>query len=258
MKIGILYIALGKYTVLWKDFYLSSEKYFMESEDKEYFVFTDDPGLYANDKSNVNIIQQHDMGWPYNTLLRFQMFQKHRQQYEHTDYLFFFNANLEFIKPINKEFLLDNANLLCVRHPGFRNVKNVNYFPYCRQKKSTAYIPYNEGKDYVQGALNGGKTEAFLTLIETLALNVKEDLNNKIIAEVHDESHLNKYILNRNDVKILGAEYVYPEGWELEEEPQIISREKSKYFDVTKSKRMSLFERYLQIKNKIMLLRYGR
>lgn len=258
MKIGILYIALGKYSVLWKDFYLSAEKYFMMAEEKEYFVFTDEKELYASDKLNVNIVYQSDMGWPNNTLLRFQMFYSHKQLYEHTDYLYFFNANLKFIKPIDKEFILNKENLLCARHPGFRNTKNMNYFPYCRQKKSTAYIPYGEGKDYVQGALNGGKTKAFLELIDTLDRNVKKDLDNKIIAEVHDESHLNKYILYRTDVKILGAEYVYPEGWRLEEEPQIISREKSKYFDTVKSKKMSIFERYLQIKNKIMLLKYGR
>lgn len=257
MKIGILYIALGKYTVFWKDFYLSAEKYFMVSEEKEYFIFTDAKEIYASDQKNVNLIYWDNLGWPKNTLLRFEMFNSKKELYCNTDYLYFFNANLKFIKPIGREFLLENDNLLCVRHPGFINVKNASYYPYCRQKKSTAYIPYSEGRVYVQGALNGGKTKEFLEMAATLERNVRVDFEKGIIAEVHDESHLNKYILNRNDIKILAPEYVYPEGWSLEGKPQIISREKSKYFDVIKSKRKGMFERYLQIKNKIMLLKYG-
>lgn len=41
MKIAILYICTGKYNVFFRDFYSSSEKYFLPNCEKTYFVFSD-------------------------------------------------------------------------------------------------------------------------------------------------------------------------------------------------------------------------
>lgn len=253
MKIGVLYIAIGKYKVFWKDFFLSSESLFIKEIDKHYFVFTDSEELYAMENEKVFIVKQKDLGWPKNTLLRFAMFDSIRNQLSKFDYLFFFNANLVILKEITTDFLPKDENLLVALHPSYYLEKEVDRYPYCRNPKSKAYIAYGKGRYYAQGALNGGKTEAFLKLIEKLKMATEEDLKRGIIADVHDESHLNHYILNRDDVKIVGPQYIYPEGWILNEEPIILSRDKEKYFNVDELKKGKMgyvikrFKRYVKI-----------
>lgn len=41
-KVAILYIALGRYTVFWDEFYESAEKHLLNA-DKHYFIWTDKP-----------------------------------------------------------------------------------------------------------------------------------------------------------------------------------------------------------------------
>ena len=109
MRIGILYICTGKYDIFWKDFYLSAERYFMQDQSFiiEYYVFTDSPKLYDEENNkHIHRIKQKNLGWPDNTLKRFHIFLRIKEQLEReTDYLFFFNANLLFTSPIGKEIL---------------------------------------------------------------------------------------------------------------------------------------------------------
>lgn len=231
-KIGILYICTGKYNVFWKDFYQSCEKYFLLNNNKEYFVFTDSEEIYGEyENPKIHKIYQQSLGWPDNTLMRFKMFYGQKEKLSEFDYLFFFNANLLFTKPIDEEFLPVNENLLVVKHPGYYKA-DIYDVPYSRDKSSLAYIPIGEGQIYVQGALNGGKSGEFLKLIETLHFNILKDKENGIVAIWHDESHLNRYIYGRNDLKILGPEYVNQEGKNYGVSPMIISRNKNQYADV--------------------------
>lgn len=94
MKIAILYICTGKYNVFWKGFFESSEKKFLQKSQKEYFVFTDDEHLFGADQSNVHIIPHKYMGWPYDTLMRFEVFSSIEKELVGFDYIFFFNANM--------------------------------------------------------------------------------------------------------------------------------------------------------------------
>lgn len=228
-KLGILYICTGKYDIFWEGFYKSCEKYFLPGCEKYYYVFTDAKEIYAEgENSRITKVYQENLGWPYNTLKRFSMFKSIEDKLVGYDYLFFMNANIQFIKEITEDFLPINENLLVVQHPAFYN-KSADEYCYDRNEKGLAYIPFGQGKYYVQGALNGGKVNEFLKLITELDNNVEEDLKNDIIALWHDESHLNRYILNRNDIKVLGPEYVYPEDWDLPFEPVIITRDKKRF-----------------------------
>lgn len=235
-KIGILYICTGKYDVFWKEFYENMEKYFLHNSEKHYFVFTDAEYLYGEECNRIHKIYQECMGWPYDTLMRFDLFTKVEAEIKEYDYIFFMNANMLCMKEITEdEFLPVEENLLVARHPGC-----IHYpkwlFPYERNKKSTAYIPYGQGKYYYMGGLNGGKAQAYLELIHSLKQAIQEDLARGVIAKWHDESQLNKYMLNRNDAKILLPEYAYPEGWNLPYEAKIIIRDKDKYMNTSSMK----------------------
>jgi len=228
MKIAILYIAIGKYDIFWKDFYLSAEKYFLCKHDKDYFVFTDAEEIFAETNCSVTKIKQKNWGWPGNTLYRFKMFNLIKDKLENYDYIFFFNANILFIKNIGDEFLPNNE-LLVVQHPGYYNVKSAKY-PYEKNRKSNAYIGKNEGEVYVQGCLEGGSKKEFIKMISELAMKIDDDQRNGIIAKWHDESHLNKYICSHK-YKLLDPGYAYPDGMDIPFEKNILTRDKSKYAD---------------------------
>lgn len=219
MRIGILYICTGRYSIFWKKFYQSVERYLMQGYPciREYYVFTDATSLYGEkENKHIHRIHQENLGWPRNTLMRYQMFWGIREQLEReTDYLYFFNSNMQFRVPVGKEFLpedLSNGLVGCI-HPGYYDKTNLE-FPYDRNLVSTACILEGEGSFYYAGGLNGGRTEAFLKMSETILINIHEDDKKGVIALWHDESHINRYFLN-NPPKRLSPAYCYPEGYEL-------------------------------------------
>ena len=243
-NVGILFICTGKYDIFWKDFYLSCEKYFLKDCKKKYYVFTDSPKLYGEDiNKNIIKIYQENLGWPGNTLMRFHIFAKVEKEIAQNDYLYFFNANCEFKKEIKSDLFLPlEENLLFVQHPGYYKVSKL-FFPYDRNKKSTAYIPFGKGNIYICGGINGGKSYAFINLINKLAQSIDVDTKNGVIAKWHDESQINKYIIGRDDFKILPPSFCYPEGSNIKLEPMIVVRNKEKYFNVDNLKKKSFYAR---------------
>ena len=231
MKIALLFICTGKYSIFWKDFYTSAEQYFVPDAAKEYFVFTDNTELPFKDAANVHVHHQEKLGWPYDTLMRFSIFSRVEKELAAFDYIFFFNANTEFIKPITAAEILPGDTedgLTVVLHPGYYN-KPLKAFPYEKtQKKSTAYMPSKERHQYFQGCLNGGTGKAYLQLIKQLTENTQKDLDNGIIAKWHDESQLNKYVANKRP-KVLNPGYAYPEGWDMPFERSILMRDKGRF-----------------------------
>lgn len=242
-KIGILYICTGEYTVFWPEFYLSSEQYFLKNSEVHYFVFTDSETIaFQSENSRIHVIHQEAYGWPFSTLLRFSVFLGAREQLEPLDYVFFFNANAQFISPIQEEkFLPDETKgekLLVVQHPGFYN-KKMYEFTYDRNPRCSAYIPFWQGHIYICGGINGGKTHDFLKMCECLSGLINQDLKQDIIPAWHDESHINKYILGRKDVKVLSPAYCYPEDWDIPYDGRILIRNKKKYINISQIRKDS-------------------
>ena len=237
-KIGILYIALGKYIQFWSEFYNSFQNNFLPGSNKEYFVFTDDKELMEQHPNNVHVIKQKDLGWPGDTLYRFDMFLKVEEELKTFDYVFFMNANLKCEKTITEEeFLPRDDQLVVVRHPGFWGLPSYR-FAYERNNQSQAYIPYYslKGTGYFAGGLNGGGAQAYLQMIRTLAKRIQIDDANGVLVIWHDESHLNWYIAHQKDYKILSPSYCYPEGWDIPFEIKILVLDKEKYIPLSTSK----------------------
>lgn len=222
MKIGILYLCTGRYTVFFNRFYSSCENKFLPDSVKNYLVFTDNPKQIKIRKKNIRIFSQQFLGWPDDTLHRFHIFSKIEDLLEEMDYLFFFNANILFRKIIGHEILpTKNDNwLVGVQHPGFFN-KNPMDFTYERNPVSSACIEMGKGNIYYAGGLNGGRTQEFLHLIHTLKNNIQTDHDNGQLAIWHDESHLNKYFID-HPPRTLDPGYLYPEGSKIPFEKRII------------------------------------
>ena len=234
MKVAILYICTGKYNQFFDGFYESAEKFFLKGKaSKEYFVWTDDMMLSKRD--NVHLLERQCQGFPRDSLLRFEIFVSIKERLKEFDYTFFFNANSIFVKETNEEFLPQGDDDFVAGSWKMR-LSHPMFYPYERNKKSTAYIPPGDKPyKYYGGFFNGGKASAFVEMAETLAKNTRIDLKNGIIACVHDESHLNSYLHKNRKCTPLPKEYIIPEEWLKENEaPFVILRDKvriDKYFD---------------------------
>lgn len=154
------------------------------------------------------------------------MFYEIKDQLTKFDYVFFLNANMKCVAVIDETILPKKEDLIAVVHPGFHNQSREN-FTYEENPKSLAYVERNRGKYYFMGGFNGGRSRAYIKLIEALAYRIEKDLKKGIIAVWHDESHLNRYLLHRL-VKKLSPAYGYPEGLALPFEKKILILNKNK------------------------------
>lgn len=231
-SIAILYICTGVYKKFWSGFFESFEQNFLPDTRKEYYVFTDSNKLEYQDSGRVRIYKRKPQGWPFDTLFRFNMFWETKKDWEHCDYAVFINSNFRCVtKVLEEEFLPDTEQLVVASHAasfGWEPDK----MDYCRDSRSLAYIPYGQGQYYIMGGLNGGKTAAYLEMINTLKDNIADDYKRGVIAVRHDESHINHYILGRTDYKLLPPSFGYPEERIFPYEPRMLILDKSKYFDV--------------------------
>lgn len=227
MKIAILYICTGKYNQFFEGFYQSSENYFLAGKaDKHYFVWTDDDSL-GKGKSNVYIYHKECAGFPADSLFRFEYFLQAEKELESFDYIYFFNANTEFLTPVNEELLPDKTGLAMGVWGGVEAKRHPMFYSYERNRKSLAYIP-PFGKNYrlFMGGLNGGRTKEYLEMCRILAKNIREDYSRRIVAIAHDQSHINAY-LRSHPCKVIEPEYCWPEEWKADNfEPKIIFRDK--------------------------------
>lgn len=235
MKVAILYVGIGKYIDFWQGFYLSCEQFFLSNAEKQYFVFTDAPKIPYDSEIKVKTIYQQDMGWPGNTLLRYRFFMRIIEELKTFDYVYFFNGNVLFLTPIEeKEFCPADDRLLVVGHHHYWD-KNRFEYSYDRNEKSCAYIPFGEGEYYVCGGINGAKSQKYISFIREMYERIEKDNSIGVVALWHDESHINRYIIDHPDIMLLPPEYCYPElvaNPKISGIRRIICRDKRKYFDV--------------------------
>ena len=96
-----------------------------------------------------------------------------------------------------------------------------------RNSKSLAFVPYGEkARSYYAGGFNGGKTEVFMDMAKTISFRVDKDLEAGIVAQWHDESHMNRYMIDHPPSRPLSYEYCYPEpelGRHPNDNPKIIA-----------------------------------
>ena len=210
-KIGILYIGIGRYACFWPEFYNSCETNLVPEAEKHYYVFTD----------HVEVFHQDDMGWPCNSLLRFKMFCRIKDRLSANDYLFFFNANAQIVTPVTAQDILpvdEDFSALCIE-------TDPEKMSHERRPESAACVPLGSTKYYYSGALNGGKVQPYLTLLESCNTIVDTDLRNGIMPIWHDESVINKFLSDKR-VKVMTREMGKPANWKEPRNAKIILRRK--------------------------------
>jgi hypothetical protein len=227
MKIAILNIATNNYKLFLDQLHTSIEKYFLPEHTKDYFVWTDVEEF--NFKHNVRIIKIEPQGFPGDTLFRFHYFLMAEELLKKYDYIFYLDADMGIVDYVGEEILTPR---LGVQHPGFFEENKKQGTPdekiYPNNLKSTAYTKKEEIKQYCCGGFNGGSSEEFLKMSKQISNNINVDMDNKIIALWHDESHLNRYFVDNPPTKILNCGYCAPESaWEVPFPKKILALDKS-------------------------------
>jgi len=203
-KVGLLFIATSKYKIFIENLVKSADNFFLKDFNVEYFLFTDEIQNIEYSKRKVNQIKISHKNWPFMTLERYKIFNENSHIFSNFDYLYYIDVDSVFLDEINEEII---GNLVVTEHHGYWKMRGTPE----DNPRSTAFISYNENINYVCGGFNGGKKETFLEMSKTLSENIDKDLENDIIAKWHDESHLNRYIIdNKPDIR-LSPEYCYHE-----------------------------------------------
>lgn len=246
-SVAILYICTGKYVQFWDDFFCSCEKNLLLHTVKHYYVFTDSHPVEHSECDRVHLIDQKQLGWPKDTLYRGHIFLKHWHQIQHHTYVFFMNANLLILNKVEEADLLPDQPdqfVACI-HPGYFD-KFPTDFTYDRNPQSCAYIPLGNGAHYFAGGLNGGSPTVVKKFITQMVEWIEFDESKNIVARWHDESYLNKFLLDYPYIKMLSPAFLYPEGWNLPFEQKISIRDKKLLGGHAKLRGETVFDRFLK------------
>ena len=224
MKIGLLIIATNKYTDFLEPLIESADSFFLKNHDVTYFVFTNkDIDIKTNRKITRVLIEHKE--WPWMTLGRYRIFTNNQDKLSEMDYLFYCDADMKFVGHISGEILGDMVGTI---HPGFYNNPNSSNIALEKRPESLAYLPPNTIKNYYAGGFNGGSSKEFLKMSKNISDNIDIDIEkHNIIAEWHDESHMNKYFFENEPSVKLSPSYCYPESWNIPFDRKLLALDKN-------------------------------
>lgn len=228
MKIAISFIGTGKYLNFLEQYYETFNEKFMPNDQKHFFVFTD--GEIENSPDNITVvpivedanIKQSDYkssNW-YNLmyqsvggLRRFSIIKMIEDDLKEFDWFIFIDADMYCVETV-EDFFDDTKSFFGVQHPTFHKSwsRNTGIIPHERNKLSVTYVDPSEDDDvYLQGCVWGGKIPDVIDMINELNSKVELDMENKVLARAHDESHLNRFRLdNKDKFNVLHPKFAFP------------------------------------------------
>jgi len=199
-------IATNNYIVFLDDMLQSADKHFFPTTQRHIIIYTNmqPPTKYVGMYPTIVfhfIYIQHEP-WPFITLKRFHIFSKCSLD---LDYSFYCDVDAVFMKTLDNDFLKDT--IYGTIHPGFKGAKG----SVCSDTSSTSCIPVGANDTYFCGGFFGGDHGRFMRLSDELRDRVQIDINNRIVAAWHDESHLNWYFW-KHKPDILAFPFAVAEG----------------------------------------------
>ncbi len=199
-KVGVILIATGteyhNYIIPQIE---SIKKNFKPTDNVSIFLFTDAKYKYVDNQFYVK-----DFGYPDSTLFRYRTILEQENELKKMDYLYYIDIDMLVVDKIGEEIL---GNLVATVHPGYVHKRGT----YEENSSSLAYVKSSEGDYYFCGGFNGGSSGEYLKMAKQLAKNIDKDYSDGVIARWHDESHINRYLIDNPPTKILSPAYCYPE-----------------------------------------------
>ena len=215
MKVAITFIGTNKYLNFLPQYYENIQKYFLPNTEKVILAFTD--GELNETPDNLKVYHQEHLDCPFITLKRFEIINIARQVIEECSHLVFIDADALPVTTITEEEFFNDKPLFGVHHPcHFLKMKPHDEYPgaWDQNKNSLAYVDTvkEQPQVYYQGCFWGGQVPEVCAMIDELELRTNRDLEKDVVALWHDESHINRYFLDKSDiVHTFGSEYAYPE-----------------------------------------------
>lgn len=225
MKICILTIATNKYIDFVERLLENVEENFLNGHEINCLLFTNHD---VETSDNIRVCQIDHEPWPMPTLKRFNYFVKEKDWILEHDYCFYLDVDMAIVAKVGDEILSD---LVATMHP-YQSFYPKEQRSYDRNPKSLAYVaPGEEPENYYAGGFNGGSTKRFIEMAEVLADRVTKDLENDVIALWHDESQMNRYLIDNPPTLSLTPSYCYAEEFmqnvEYPYNPKIVALKKN-------------------------------
>lgn len=205
--------------VFLKLFLETAEQHFMVGHRVNYYVFTDRPAdmprVALGEGRRLVLLQVPGAArWQDVSMRRMQMISDfcERRFLREVDFLMCVDVDMRFRDHVGVEIL---SPLFGTLHPGFYGATR-QAFTYERRPQSQAYIPRDQGDFYYLGGFFGGSVSEVHWLTAACHQAMMADRANGIEAVWHDESHLNRYLLDHKPTKVLSPEYLWDEqllGW---------------------------------------------
>lgn len=224
-SLALITICTGRYQVFLDQFISSFRSNFAPGHERTFFVFGESYGTH----SDVKHIRQEKLGWPMDTMMRFDMFNSISGELSRYEYVYFMNVNLNCETQVegHEVFPDQGDSLLGVIHPGY-HISPTYQLPYERRSASCLSIPHGVGRHYFQGCLIGGRSPQFLEMSLDLANRIRTDLSNGIVPIWHDESAMNWYYSSR-DVMALPPSFAYPDNTNMPFDRRVVQLDKSRF-----------------------------
>lgn len=236
-RVGLCVMATGKYIQYVQRLLDSADQYFLTGHEVTYFVFTDSSFAHAK----AHVIYQEQLGWPYDSMMRFHTYLKNAHLFADLDYVYAIDADMGFVGLVDDEILSDRV----------ATVLSVHLFtpqkPYEANTLSTAYVHVGQGGNYYAGAFYGGSREEFVKLLKTTSEQVNIDLARGYIAWANDESHINKYFVDHRPTLELSSSYCHFEHWQSPFEKKIIAYDDKDYSQTRKPSELNPIGWYVKM-----------
>jgi len=231
-KFCLLSIATDRYLEYWQSM-IKSAGLHVDLQSLQVLLFTDKPEDISSEihellKGSLVTRKISHEPWPMPTLKRFEYIVDNSEAIEAANVLYV-DADMLVQDDINFDYLLEileQNELAFVEHPGYFRPNGIEFYSfYIRNpvrllkdlvlrfrkgalgswetnKDSSAYVERKNRKVYFCGGLWLGTTDAILQMAQQLSNEINKDLKGNKVAIFHDESHLNRYAIDKNPAKL--------------------------------------------------------
>jgi histo-blood group ABO system transferase len=209
-KVNLLIIATNKYVQFLPKLIESVNKYFTTEHQVTINVFTnritDCELLLSQLGGKIILYGIEHQAWPYTTLYRYHFFKAYQNELPSADYYFYIDADTIIKDKITGEEIF--GDIVGTQHCGFVGKRG----SYETRPESTSYVEPNEGERYYGGGFWGFHSTEFWKFVNKAVEMINTDGVKGIIPVWHDESVLNRYLINYEPDKVLTPSFHYPEG----------------------------------------------
>jgi len=210
-RVAVATMATGRYMEFVPDFWRSAGQFLLPQCTKHLFLFTDRKDALLASWGNVTFLGQEKLGWPFDSVMRFEMYLSLKEVLTQTyDYFYAIDSDALFVAPVGQEILGRRVASLSAWFHG----RSMLTYPTDANPASPFYVPSAMKRLYFAGGLFGGKVAEVMSMLGRICPQIRALLSQPVpyLPPWHDESILNHEfnVVAPPDV-ILGPEYLFPE-----------------------------------------------